>query len=77
MDGDGTLGWQRELLSICPGETQVADAYVILAMTSQWHTQRFDPAEPNPSNFILLHYSLREPRAMDSCSQLSCVFSPV
>lgn len=77
MDGDGTLGWQRKLLSICPGETQVADAYVLLAMTSQWRTQRFDPAELNPSNIILLHYLSRKPRATDSCSQLSRVFSPV
>lgn len=30
-DRDGSSGWQRELLSICLGETRVADAYVLLA----------------------------------------------
>lgn len=50
MDGDGTSGWQRDLLSTCLCETQVADAYVLLAGTSQWRTLRFDPAELNPPN---------------------------
>ena len=74
---DGPIGWQRELLITCLGETQVADAYVLLAATSKWRTQRFDPAELNPPTLIHRHYPLRKPQPTDSCSQLSSVFSPV